>query len=125
MCVVDFTKFYCIQILLVNFNRNHESYLLQIICIKVEPLFILAPTFWRGNKETRMKKPIDTQRVKGAQSKILVKSPEPGNKAKRMVKYKNYDAIIITGNYHMKLSASIYHHAKNVGIYPQKYPNVT
>ena len=36
-------------------------------------------------------------------------------------------AEIITGNYHRKLSASIYHHAKNVGIigilaYPKRLP---
>ena len=49
-----------------------------------------------------------------------MKSPEPRIKAQRKVDYENYDAItwaeIITGNYHRKLSASIYHHAKNVGI---------
>ena len=47
------------------------------------------------------------ERVKGAQSKILVKSPEPGNKAQRKVEYKNYDAIIITENYHRKLLQEI------------------
>ena len=40
-------------------------------------------------------------------------------KAQRKVEYKNYDAITITeintGNYDRKLSASIYHHAENVG----------
>ena len=38
-------------------------------------------------------------------------------------------AEIITGNYHRKLSASIYHHAKNVGIigilaYPKIYMKI-
>ena len=57
------------------------------------------------------------------------KSPKRKNKAQRKFDYKNYDAItmrgnyewkllqeIMSGNYHRKLSASIYHHAKNVGI---------
>ena len=30
------------------------------------------------------------ERVKGAQSKILMKSPKPRNKAQRKVDYKNY-----------------------------------
>ena len=47
------------------------------------------------------------ERVKGAQSKILVKSPEPGNEAQRKVKYKNYDAITISRNYYRKLSQEI------------------
>ena len=50
----------------------------------------------------------------------LEKSPKRRNKAQRKVDYKNYDAIIMsenfTGNYDRKLSASIYHHAKNEGI---------
>ena len=45
-----------------------------------------------------------------------MKSPVLGDNAQRKVEYKNYDAIIITGNYHRKLSAIICHHAKNVGI---------
>ena len=57
------------------------------------------------------------KRVKGAQSKILVKFHELGNKAQRKVEYY---AIVITGNYARKLSANIYHHAKNVGIIIQK-----
>ena len=65
------------------------------------------------------------ERAKGAQRKILVKSPEPGNKGQRKVEYTNYDAITMSRNYeeissrenyYRKLSASIYHHAKNVGI---------
>ena len=44
--------------------------------------------------------------MKDAQRKILVKSPEPGNKAQRKVEYKNDDAIT-TGNYQRKLSAII------------------
>ena len=54
--------------------------------------------------------------VKGGHSKILVKSPELGNKAQRKVEYKNYDAITMSRNYYRKLSVGIYHHAKNVGI---------
>ena len=42
------------------------------------------------------------ERVKGAQRKILVKSPEPGNKAQRKVEYKNYDAITMSRNYEEK-----------------------
>ena len=42
------------------------------------------------------------ERVKGAQRKILVKSPEPGKKAQRKVEYKNYDAIM-SKNYEEKL----------------------
>ena len=45
-----------------------------------------------------------------------MKSPKPRNKAQRKVDYKNYDVITISRNYDKKLSSSIYHHAKNVGI---------
>ena len=45
--------------------------------------------------------------VKGAQRKILMKSPEPGNKAQRKVKYKNYDAITMSRNYEEKLLQEI------------------
>ena len=34
-----------------------------------------------------------------------MKSPKPRNKAQRMVDYKNYDAITMSRNYDMKLSA--------------------
>ena len=37
--------------------------------------------------------------------KILVKSPEPGNKAQRKVEYKNYHAITMSRNYEEKSSA--------------------
>ena len=47
------------------------------------------------------------ERVKGAQSKILVKSPKPRNKAQRKVDYKNYDAITKSRNYEEKLSQEI------------------
>ena len=39
--------------------------------------------------------------------KILMKSPEPGNKAQRMVEYKNYHAITMRKNYYRKLSVEI------------------
>ena len=61
-------------------------------------------------------RPISTKREGDAhgsffERKILVKSPEPGNRAQRKVEYKNYHAKlwgeIITGNYEWKLSASI------------------
>ena len=45
----------------------------------------------------------EIERVKGAQSKILVKSPKPGNKARRKVEYKNYDTITMSRNYYRKL----------------------
>ena len=41
------------------------------------------------------------ERVKGAQRKILVKSPEPGNKAQRNSEYKNYHAITMRRNYEL------------------------
>ena len=44
--------------------------------------------------------------MKGAQSKIIVKSPKPRNKSQRKVDYKNYDAITMWRNYDTKLSAS-------------------
>ena len=47
------------------------------------------------------------EREKGAQTKILVKSPEPGNKAQRKVEYKNYDAITLSRNYEEKLLPNI------------------
>jgi hypothetical protein len=47
------------------------------------------------------------ERVKGAQRKIFVKSPEPGNKAQRKVEYKNYQAITMSRNYEEKLSVEI------------------
>ena len=37
------------------------------------------------------------------ESKILVKSPKPRNKAQRKVEYKNYDAITMRRNYQEKL----------------------
>ena len=49
----------------------------------------------RGERDREVK---GIERVKGAQSKILVKSPEPGNKAQRKVEYKNYDAITMSRN---------------------------
>jgi hypothetical protein len=39
--------------------------------------------------------------------KILVKSPELGNKAQRKVEYKNYHAITMRINYYRKLSGEI------------------
>ena len=89
----------------------------------------------------------ERERVKGSRiehsrtgcalsKKIFGKSPKRRNKAQIKVDYKNYDAItmsrncykeIITGNYYKcKLSASIYDHAKKVGIigilaYPKIY----
>ena len=45
--------------------------------------------------------------VKGVQRKILVKSPEPENKAQRKFKYKNYHAITMRRNYEEKLSKEI------------------
>ena len=42
------------------------------------------------------------ERVKGAQRKILVKYPEPVNKAQRKVEYKNYHAITMSRNYEEK-----------------------
>ena len=47
------------------------------------------------------------ERVKGAQSKILMKSPKPRNIAQRKVDYKNYDAIAMSRNYDTKLSQEI------------------
>ena len=47
------------------------------------------------------------ERVKGAQRKILVKSPEPGNKAQRKVEYKKYHAITMSRNYEEKLLQEI------------------
>ena len=41
------------------------------------------------------------------ESKILVKSPKPRNKAQRKVDYKNYDAITMSRNYEEKLSQEI------------------
>ena len=41
--------------------------------------------------------------MKGAQRKILVESPEPGNKAQRKVEHKNYHAITMSRNYEEKL----------------------
>ena len=47
----------------------------------------------------------EIERVKGAQRKILVNSPEPRNKVQRKVEYKSYHAItmteIIRGNYEL------------------------
>jgi hypothetical protein len=48
------------------------------------------------------------ERVKGAQRKILVKSPEPGNKAQRKVEYKNYHAITMSRNYEEKIITGNY-----------------
>ena len=45
-----------------------------------------------------------------------MKSPEQRIKAQRKVDYENYDAITMSRNYYRNLSASIYHHAKNMGI---------
>ena len=67
-----------------------------------------------------------------------MKSPKPINKAQTKVDYTklccdNYEhkllQEIMRRNYDRKLSASIYHHAKNVGIigilpYPKMYPLV-
>ena len=50
------------------------------------------------------------------ESKILVKSPKPRNEAQRKVNYKNYDSITMSRTYYMKLWASIYYVAQNVGI---------
>ena len=47
------------------------------------------------------------ERMKGAQRKILVKSPEPGNKAQRKVEYKNYHAITMSRIYEEKLLQKI------------------
>ena len=47
------------------------------------------------------------ERVKRAQSKILVKTPEPGNIAQRKVEYKNYHAITMSRNYEEKLLQEI------------------
>ena len=47
------------------------------------------------------------ERVRGAQRKILVKSPKPGNKAQRKVEYKNYHAITMSRNYEEKLLQEI------------------
>ena len=58
----------------------------------------------RGERDREVK---GIERVKGARSKILVKSPEPGNKAQRKVKYKNYDAITMSRNYYRKFSQEI------------------
>ena len=55
----------------------------------------------RGEKEREVKG--IEERVKGAQRKILVKSPETGTKAQRKVEYKNYHAITISRNYYRKL----------------------
>ena len=64
------------------------------------------------------------ERVNGAQIKILVKSSNREVKRKESLNTKimcnNYEQKLLqeifTGNYDRKLSASIYHHAKNVGI---------
>ena len=45
-----------------------------------------------------------------------MKYPEPEDKAQRKFDYKNHDEITMRRNYYRKLSASIYCHAKNVGI---------
>ena len=41
------------------------------------------------------------------ESKFLVKSPKPRNKAQRKVDYKNYDAITMSRNYEEKLLQEI------------------
>ena len=41
------------------------------------------------------------------ESKILVKSPKPRNKAERKVVYKNYDAITMSRIYELKLLQEI------------------
>jgi hypothetical protein len=53
-------------------------------------------------------RPIPTKREGDAhgslfERKILVKSPEPGNKAQSKVEYKNYHAITMRRNYYRKL----------------------
>ena len=58
----------------------------------------------RGERDREVK---GIDRVKGAQSKILVKSPEPVNEAQRKVEYKNQDAINMSRNYYRKLSQKI------------------
>ena len=54
------------------------------------------------------------------ESKILVKSLKPRNKAQRKVDYKNYDAITMRRNYEEKLLQEIISYyindAENVGI---------
>ena len=47
--------------------------------------------------------------MKGAKSKIRVKSPKPKNKAQRKIEYKNdvRQQDIITGNYYNKLLQKI------------------
>jgi hypothetical protein len=57
-------------------------------------------------------RPIPTKREGDAhyslfERKILVKSPEPVNKAQRKVDYTNYYAITRRRNYHRKLSVKI------------------
>ena len=47
------------------------------------------------------------ERVKGAQRKILVKSPVPGNEAQRKVEYNNYHAITMSRNYEEKILQEI------------------
>ena len=49
---------------------------------------------------------------RGSESKILVKSPKPRNKAQRKVDYKNYVAITMSRNYDTKLSATRNYHEK-------------
>ena len=58
-----------------------------------------------------------------------MKSTKPRHKAQRKVDYKNYDAMTMSRNYDRKLSPSIYHHTKNVGIigilaYPKSTLNI-
>jgi hypothetical protein len=55
-------------------------------------------------------RPIPTKREGDGslfESKILVKTPKPRNKAQRKVDYKNYDAITISRNYEEKLKHEI------------------
>ena len=58
-------------------------------------------------KRERRRERIERDRESERESKILVKSPKPRNKAQRMVDYKNYDLITKRRNYDTKLSASI------------------
>jgi hypothetical protein len=57
-------------------------------------------------------RPIHSKRERDAhgslfEMKILVKSPEPGNRAQRKVDYTNYYAIPLRRNYFRKLSPKI------------------
>ena len=59
-----------------------------------------------GGRDKRERETGERDRDSDRESKILVKSPKPRNKAQRKVDYKNYDAITMRRNYDMKLSAT-------------------